>query len=87
MACDEKISLMFQQHDLFTMSAREVFALIAAFENGSLVEFNEQECLFPNQIISLWDADEQYDWSHNETVPTWGQIGLGNETYLAAMSA
>ncbi|MCP4360701.1 MAG: hypothetical protein GY796_22055 [Chloroflexi bacterium] len=85
-ATDKEIELLFRGHDLFKMPAREVFNIISKFETDNSVEFNEDGCIFPGQIITLWEADDQYDWYTDGTTETWGQIGVGSETYLKAIS-
>ncbi|OWP52891.1 hypothetical protein [Pseudomonas nitroreducens] len=73
--------------DVFALPAGELFSLIASADDSGAHEFNDSEYLFPGQIITLWDADEQYDRQGNETRPVWAQVGIGNARYVEAVSA
>ena len=73
--------------DVFALPAGELFSLIASADDSGAHEFNDSEYLFPGQIITLWDADEQYDRQGNETRPVWAQVGIGNADYVEAVSA
>jgi hypothetical protein len=64
----------------FTMTAEEVFALITRFESNRN-EFSPLECLFPDSIITLWDADEQYNHFDESGRSAWASVGLGNNVY------
>ena len=39
------------------------------------------------QIVTLWNADEQYDQRRGGERIVWGQVGLGNDAYLRAIEA
>jgi hypothetical protein len=67
----------------FDTSARELFSLLAK-RNGGTHHFNEDEYLFPNIIVALYEAAEQYNHTHG-TRPPWGQVGVGDARYLAAV--
>lgn len=82
----EEIELIYKGQNLFALPAREVFKLIAMYEDGETIAYSEAECVFPHQILTLYDADEQYDRYHGETMPVWSQIGIGNAAYLAAIT-
>lgn len=71
--------------NVFDTSSEELFDLIAAGENNAH-SYNSCEYLFPDQIVTLWDADEQYDHIGNETRTVWAQIGTGSKNYLEAVS-
>lgn len=73
--------------DVFALSAGELFSLIASADDSGAHEFTDSEYLFPGQIITLWDADEQYDRQGNETRPVWAQVGIGNPAYVEAVAA
>jgi hypothetical protein len=73
-------------HDVFDTPAPELFALITAHETGKH-QYKSVEYLFPDQIVTLYEADEQYDRKGKESRPIWGQIGVGNKEYLAAIRA
>lgn len=69
----------------FDTPAQELFDLIAARDDSGEHRFNDSKYVFPNQIVTLWDADEQYDRLGNRSRLIWAQIGVGNRTYLAAI--
>jgi hypothetical protein len=73
-------------HDVFDTPAPELFALIAARESAKHV-YQAAEYLFPDQVVTLYEADEQYDRKGKESRPIWGQVGVGNAEYLAAVRA
>lgn len=79
--------VMFRGVDVFNLPAAELFSLMAETDGSGPHEFNSYEYCFPNQILTLWDADEQYDRDGGETRPIWSQVGIGNEAYLAAIAA
>lgn len=51
----------FKGFDVFNLAAPDLFSLMAEADNSGSHEFNSYEYCFPNQILTLWDADEQYD--------------------------
>lgn len=73
--------------DVFSISATELFSLMAASDDSGPHEFDRYEYCFPNQILTLWDADKQYDRQRGEEREVWGQVGIGNDAYLAAIEA
>jgi len=80
------INVMYKNTNVFDTEAKELFNLIARNEEENH-KFDEMEYLFPKQIVTLWDADEQYD--HMGTTNTrliWAQIGIGSQNYLEAVS-
>ncbi len=79
-----QILCRYRGQDVFDIPAPELFALIAAHEK-SKHHYRSAEYLFPDQIITLYEADEQYDQKGNESRPIWGQVGLGNDEYLKAV--
>lgn len=83
-AAAANIELIYRGRSILHLPAREVFDLIKENEPQDETEFSPAEQLFRSQIITLWDADEQYD-PFGERFPVWGQIGIGNESYLSAI--
>ena len=69
--------------DPFDTPAEVLFALIAKHESASHA-FNADDYVFPDQIVTLYEADEQYDYAGDHMRAVYGQVGLGNEAYLAA---
>lgn len=80
-----KFEATYRGADVFALSAPELFALIAAADGSGPHEYQSSEYCFPRQIMTLWDADPQYDRLTNESKPVWGQVGIGNADYMAAI--
>ncbi|MEL6398124.1 MAG: hypothetical protein AAFR26_03450 [Cyanobacteria bacterium J06626_4] len=80
-ASNQEINLEYLGVDLFSITAYDAFELISNLESRTHT-YDDREYLFPDQIITLYDADPQYD--HKEIVEqaVWGQIGLGDQRYL-----
>ena len=83
----DRFTAHFQGKDVFALSAPDLFSLAAAADHSGPHSFTRTEYFFPNQLITLWDADEQYDRKGNETRPVWAQMGIGNASYAAAIAA
>ena len=81
-SCGCTFSLLGQ--DPWRLPAEELFALVAKLDGGQH-SFNPNEYVFPNIILSLWDADTQYDCYGGETRPVFAQVGVGNQAYLRAV--
>lgn len=77
----------FKGFDVFNLAAPDLFSLMAEADNSGPHEFNSCEYCFPNQILTLWDADEQYDRDGGEAREIWSQVGIGNDAYLGAVAA
>ena len=86
-SCDARTLPTFHGVDVFSITASERYVLVAAYEPEALGPFNVHGCLFPTQLIALWDADEQYDHRTNQTRCVWGQVGIGSAEYRAAIEA
>ena len=86
-ACDPALRLRYRGSDVFTLSAEESFLLFAQGEASSTHTFDQGGYCFPQQIITVWDADSQYDHITNQSRVVWGQVGLGSPTYLKAAQA
>ena len=78
-------NVIYKNINVFDTEAKELFNLIASNEEQTH-EFSSSEYLFPNQVVTLWDADEQYDRIGSETRLIWAQIGIGSLNYLEAVS-
>lgn len=72
--------------NVFATGAEELFRLIAEADGSGSHRFVSSEYCFPNQIVTLWDADPQYDRISNESKSVWAQVGLGNQAYAAAVA-
>ncbi|KAB5619724.1 hypothetical protein F7234_21235 [Pseudomonas putida] len=77
----------FKGFDVFNLAAPDLFSLMAEADNSGPHEFNSYEYCFPNQILTLWDADEQYDRDGRGARAIWSQVGIGNDAYLGAVAA
>ncbi|RON91846.1 hypothetical protein [Pseudomonas fluorescens] len=83
---NSQLNFTFKGVDVFAISAAELFSLMAASDDSGPHEFDRYEYCFPNQILTLWDADEQYDRQGGEEREVWGQVGIGNDAYAAAIA-
>ena len=86
-SASRRFTAQFQGKDVFSLAALDLFALAAASDNSGSHTFTSSEYCFPNQLITLWDADEQYDRQGNESRPVWAQVGIGSSAYAAAVAA
>lgn len=77
----------FKGLDVFNLAAPDLFSLMAEADNSGPHEFNSYEYCFPNQILTLWDADEQYDRDGGGARAIWSQVGIGNDAYLGVVAA
>lgn len=78
--------LLYEGTDVFDTPAHVVFDLISARDGSGCHAFNRDEYLFPNQIVTLWEAEEQYDHirrksSQRPLRQIWGQVGIGSPGY------
>lgn len=87
LCCHERFTVQYQGINVFALSAPDLFALIAASETSGPHTYDDYEYSFPDQIITLWNADEQYDRLGDESKPVWAQVGLGNQAYVDAIVA
>jgi hypothetical protein len=79
-----RIVCRYHGQDVFDVAASDLFALIAAGEKRKQ-RYRSEEYLFPEQIITVYQADEQYDRNGKGSRPVWGQVGVGNAEYLQAI--
>lgn len=75
--------------DPFDIAADALFAHLAE-QDGGHHEYDEYEYIFPSRIVTLWDADTQYDRrrraaGREDLRVIWGQVGIGNADYLEAL--
>ena len=71
--------------NVFDTAAKKLYEFIATSEDENH-KYDPIEYLFPTQILTLWDADEQYDQIGSESRLIWAQIGVGTQCYLEAVS-
>lgn len=81
---DPGLELFLDGRDLFDLDAKEVFELLARLDGTGRHEFSESDYVFPSQIVTLYEADPQYDRKRGETRAVWGQIGCGDARYKLA---
>jgi hypothetical protein len=79
--------VLYEGIDVFDVSAMDLFSRIAKNEAAGPHRFTNSEYLFPDQIIALWEADEQYDQRGAMSRSIWGQVAIGNARYLQAIRA
>ena len=82
---NENYQLMFGAIDVFNVDGITLFNAISANESKSH-SFNESEYIFPDQIVTLWDMDEQYDYLGNHKRKVWAQVGIGTKSYLKVVN-
>lgn len=82
---NKKYFVKYKGINVFNTRAEELFELISSSEDQKH-EYNPYRYIFPKQIVTLWEADEQYDKTGQESRPIWGQIGIGTPSYLHAAS-
>jgi hypothetical protein len=76
----------YQGMNVFDTPAEEIFSLMAAGEgDGSIHTFDHCEYVFPKQILTLYEADSQYDRLGGEVRPIWAQVGIGDARYWEAV--
>jgi hypothetical protein len=85
--CHERTVPRYRGTDVFSVSAQELFKIIAGIEGGGPHAYDPTEYVFPQQIICLWGADAQYDCRTNQTRTVWGTVGVGDARYLEAVRA
>lgn len=72
----------YRGQNVFDMTATEVFNLIASGETTAH-RYARSSYFFPDQVMTLWDADRQYDRVGGEKRLVWAQVGIGNAEYAA----
>lgn len=75
------VALFFAGEDLFDKEAEEVFALVAGHDHSGAHQFSRFGYIFPEQIVTLYEADPQYDRRGGEVRSVWAQIGCGDTRY------
>jgi hypothetical protein len=83
--CHPAMLCTYKGRDVFDLAAPDLFALFAGDDTSGPHAYDAAEYLFPELIVALWDADEQYDRKGNESRPVYATVGIGDERYLAAI--
>ncbi len=81
----QRYVLKFAGLNVFNVSSEELFAMLSACDGSGEHVYNTYDYVFPNQLVTLWDADQQYDRLGGESRVVWAQIGVGNEVYREAI--
>ena len=76
---------LYQRQNVFDIEASKLFNLVAKNETNKH-NYDSSKYVFPEQIVTLWDSDEQYDRIGFEERVVWAQVGLGSKSYLKAVS-
>lgn len=76
------ISLEYGGVDLFDLDARSAFDLIATQDNSGEHSYNQNGYIFPSQMLTLYNANLQYDHKRERSRSIWGQIGIADRRYL-----
>lgn len=71
--------------DVFDAPADQLVARLEALDSVDSELSDKCSYCFSNLIVSLWEADEQYDRKGGETRPIFGAVGIGDDRYLAAI--
>jgi hypothetical protein len=86
-ACHELTVPTYAGVDVFSVTAYDLFRLISKGEGSVPHLYNRHGFRFPVQILTLWDADTQYDHRTHRTREIWGEVGIGSAEYLSAVEA
>jgi hypothetical protein len=76
----EGYTVVHQGANLFDLDAASLRAYFAQFD-----DLPKEGELFPGIIVTLWDADKQYDYVGDHSREVYGQVGVGDERYLVAL--
>lgn len=79
-ASNDECTITYKGQNVFDINAKELFARINTYEDTNH-DFNAFEYVFPTQIITLWEADTQYDIKEPFDREIWGQVGIGTKLY------
>lgn len=84
-SCHEAYSVFYLDVNVFDTPAQDLFTLFAERDDSGGHVFRDTDYCFPNQILTLWDADSQYDRLGGEQRVIWAQVGLGSSDYFDAI--
>jgi len=73
--------VVYNHVDPFDTDAAKLFELINVNETTA-IPYNDYDPLFPTQIISLWNAQEQYDYNGEHQRPVFATFSIGDQHYL-----
>ncbi|WP_212756876.1 hypothetical protein [Usitatibacter rugosus] len=83
-ACSDKFRAVYRGTEVFELTAPELHSRIAAADDTGPHSFDAHEHYFPGQVMTLYDADQQYDYRGNFSREVWSQVGLGSRAYAEA---
>jgi hypothetical protein len=86
-SCGEQFSCSIYDVDPFDTLAEDLFRLLAKRDGTDVVTYNTTEHCFRTTVVTLYEADEQYDHRGGQRRQVWSQIGVGDARYLAAIDA
>ena len=75
----------YESTDVFDVEGAILFNSIASNETENHI-LNESEYIFPDQVVTLWDLDTQYDYLGNHKRNIWAQVGIGTKSYLQVVN-
>jgi hypothetical protein len=84
---DRRWKCVFEGIDVFDTPADDLLKHIQRFDRPDAALSDQSSFVFPGLILTLWDADSQYDRKQDETRPIFGAVGIGDERYLSAIKA
>ncbi len=84
-SCHKAYVVFYLGVNVFDTPAQDLFGLLVARDGSGEHGFRKTDYFFPNQILTLWDADSQYDRLGGRQRIIWAQVGLGSPDYLDAI--
>jgi hypothetical protein len=85
-ASHEAYSVFYCGLNVFDTPAQDLFAFVADRDGTGAHSYSDVEYCFPGQILTLWEADSQYDRLGCYQRVIWAQVGLGTPEYFKAIS-
>ena len=80
----EELDVEIAEVDPFDTPARALFERLRSRWGHPRQRFQKDEHTFRKGIVTLYEADVQYDRGEGRKRAIWGQIGVGDRRYLAA---
>ena len=80
-----KVLACYAGRDVFDLAAPDLFALIASNERRGRHRYRGAEYLFRDQVVTVYEADEQYDRKGKRSRPVFGQVGIGSAEYVESL--
>jgi hypothetical protein len=71
-------------YDPWSIPASDLFERLARLDGG-VHRFQSTEYLFRSLVVTLWDAERQYDHRGHGVMLVFAQIGVGNAEYLQSV--